>query len=337
VSSTTSTSIWSVSRPGAPAVHVAESSIATHQAMVPPFVMPAPRRRGQTDGSVLPTSAVSYQTVAGMGLKEVIRLAEGERLCLPAFDVAGGQGDFLLGVLGACEAARCPAVLLVYAPAEPYVSLKACADVVASCAERSSVPVILHLDHGRDEDVVAEALEAGFDGVMFDGSAWPLEENLRRTKAMADLAHARGAAIEGELGRIGEELTDPDEAAAFVRETRVDVLAPAVGNAHGFYRKPPQLRFDLIERIAAAAGVPLSLHGGTGIPLADVRRSARLGVRKVNLATGLHRRFSDALRSAASQKPEEEFRWRKALAAGRAAVGAMAAEYIRELNCEGLV
>ena len=273
-----------------------------------------------------------------MGLKEVIRLAEGERLCLPAFDVAGGQGDFLLGVLGACEAARCPAVLLVYAPAEPYVSLKACADVVASCAERSSVPVILHLDHGRDENVVADALEAGFDGVMFDGSAWPLEENIRRTKAMAELAHARGAAIEGELGRIdGGELTDPADAAAFVRETQVDILAPAVGNAHGLYKQPPELRFELIERIAAAAGVPLSLHGGTGIPLSDVRRAASLGVRKMNVATGLHRRFSDALHSAARQTPQEEFRWRKALAAGRAAVGAMAAEYIRELNCEGLV
>jgi ketose-bisphosphate aldolase len=275
--------------------------------------------------------------MARMGLRELISLAAGERLCLPAFDIAGGQGDFLLGVLGACEAARCPAVLLAHAPTGPYVSLKACADVVASCAERSSVPVMLHLDHGRDESVVAEALEAGFDSVMFDGSAWPLEENLRRTKAMAELAHARGAAIEGELGRIGEELTDPDEAASFVRETRVDLLAPAVGNAHGFYKEPPRLRFDLIERIAAAAGVPLSLHGGTGIPLADVRRSARLGVRKMNLATALHRRFSKAVLSAARQTPEGEFRWRGALAAGRAAVGAMAAEYIRELNCEGLV
>jgi len=96
-------------------------------------------------------------------------------------------------------------------------------------------------------------------------------------------------------------------------------------------------RMGLRELISLAAGEPLSLHGGTGIPLADVRRGARLGVRKMNLATALHRRFSAAVLSAARQTPEEEFRWRKALAAGRAAVGALAAEYIRELHCEGLV
>ena len=263
---------------------------------------------------------------------------DGPGLCLPAFDIAAGQSEFLLGVLGACEATRCPALLLVHAAREPYVGLAACAGVIRSRAARCSVPVMLHLDHGHDENIVTEALEAGFDGVMFDGSACPLEENIRRTRAMADLAHAHGALIEGELGLIdGGTPADPQDAARFVRETKVDVLAPAVGNVHGFYKEPPKLRFDVIEQIAAATGVPLSLHGGTGIPLPDVCRAGRLGMRKMNIATALHQGFSDALRRSATDVPEGPSYWGKALAAGRGAVQDLASQYIRELHCEGLV
>lgn len=263
-------------------------------------------------------------------------------LCLPAFDIAGGQGDFLQGVLGACEQARCPAMLLVWAPGANYIGLDVCVDLVASFARRASVPVVLHLDHGQDEETVRRALELGFTSVMFDGSAHPLDENIRRTRAMAELAHGRGATIEGELGSFGQEqaeaggeshLADPDEAARFVRETGVDILAPAVGNAHGFYKAPPKLRFDLIERIAAATGVPLSLHGGTGIPFEDVRRAGELGMRKMNVASQLHRDFGDALRAAVG----EGAGWRQALRAGRQAVGQRVTEIIRGLGVEGLL
>ena len=278
------------------------------------------------------------------GLNDLISLLNDRRLCLPAFDIAGGQVDFLSGVLAACENARSPALLLVYAPAETYGDLKTCAAVVRALTARASLPVVLHLDHGRDEQAVVEALAAGFDSVMFDGSDLPLDENIRRTKDLAERAHAQGAAIEGEVGRIGAEqedgpgthaLTDPDEAARFVRETGVDVLAPAVGNAHGFYKAPPRLQFDLVERIAAAAGVPLSLHGGTGIPLEDVRRAGELGMRKMNVATGLHKAFADALRQAATA--EERFSWRAGMKAASAAVTEMAGDYLRRLGLEGLV
>lgn len=181
-------------------------------------------------------------------------------------------------------------------------------DLVASFARRASVPVVLHLDHGKDEQTVSRALELGFASVMFDGSEHPLDENIRRTRAMAELAHSHGATIEGELGSFGQEqaaaagdshLADPAEAGRFVAETGVDLLAPAVGNAHGFYKAPPRLRFGLIERIAASTGVPLSLHGGTGIPFANVRRAGELGMRKINIASQLHRDFSQALQVAA--------------------------------------
>jgi len=284
--------------------------------------------------------------MSGGRFKELLGLLEARRVCLPALDIATGHTDFLLGVLEACQAARCPALLLVWPAAQPYLELQACVDLVRSVARRSSVPVLLHLDHAKDEAALVRALELGFDGVMFDGSALPLEDNIRRTRLAAELAHARGAVIEGELGRIGAELgdgygagalTDPDQAAQFVRETRVDILAPAVGNAHGFYRKPPALQFDLIARLAAATGVPLSLHGGTGIPAADVRRAAELGVRKMNLATFLHKRFADALAAGAAAMGENCFRWFGAMASARAAVARQASQCIADLNAGGLV
>lgn len=278
--------------------------------------------------------------------KDVLPALDGRKLCLPGFDIAGGQPDFLLGVLSACEAARCPALLLVWAPGATYIGLEACADLVAFFAKRSSVPVILHLDHGHNEELVAQALDLGFQSVMFDGSSCPLEENIRRTKEMVKLAHSRGAAIEGELGRFGEELgdgkgqaqlTDPDQAAHFVRETGVDLLAPAVGNAHGFYKNPPKLRFELIRELAEKTGIPLSLHGGTGIPMEDIRRAAELGVRKLNVASLIHKQYSDCLKSLASQNTEKQYGWSKALLAGRAVIANTVTEYTRELGTEAIV
>lgn len=279
-------------------------------------------------------------------LADFLPLLDRRQVCLPAFDIAGGQPDFLLGILAACEAARCPALLLVYGPAANYLGLEACADLVASIARRAAVPVILHLDHGHTEELVQKALDLGFSSVMFDGSALPLDENIRRTREVVRLGHARGALVEAELGRLGEEqaegegscgLTHPDDAARFVRETGVDLLAPAVGNAHGFYTKPPRLRFDLIQEIAAKAGVPLSLHGGTGLPAADVCKAAALGVRKINIATQLHKTFGESLRAALPDTAGNPFSWGKALAAGRTGIRDLVAGYLRALGAEGLV
>ena len=196
-----------------------------------------------------------------ISLNEIMPAVQRKQVCLPAFDVGGGQIDFLLGLLEACQAARCPAVLLIYAPTATYFgSFELAVEMVDFYASRSSVPVVLHLDHSSDEQTVEQALQFGMRSIMFDASSSPLAENTRRTAAMAELCHAHGAAIEGELGRFGQEhgagsedaaLTDPDEAARFVRETGVDCLAPAVGNAHGIYKHPPRLRFELIEKLAA--------------------------------------------------------------------------------------
>jgi ketose-bisphosphate aldolase len=278
------------------------------------------------------------------GLGEILPLLEERKVCLPAIDIAGGHPDFLLGTLRACEETACPALLIVFAPLARYVGLEACAHFVRFFGERSPVPVVLHLDHGTTEDLVERAIELGFTSVMFDASSEPLDENIRRTRAMVELAHGRGLLVEGELGRIGAEmggggggLTDPAEAERFVAETGVDLLAPAVGNAHGMYKEPPALRFELIGEIRRRAGVPLSLHGGTGIPLEDVRRAGELGVRKMNVATQIHKRYGEALRETPIGDTDRQYNWAGMLEAGRRAITEKVAWYIRESGAEGLL
>ncbi len=277
---------------------------------------------------------------------DITPLLESKRVCVPALDIGGGQPDFLLGVLRACQEARCPAVMLIWGPAaQDYMGLDAVAALTAHYARDSAVPVVLHLDHGTEE-LVRKALDVGFRSVMFDGSDLPLDQNIALTRRMAELAHDHGASIEGELGKFGREqaeqagdtaLTDPAEAERFVRETGVDILAPAVGNAHGFYNAPPRLRFELMEEMTTRTGVPLSLHGGTGIPMGDVRRAGRLGMRKINIASRLHRDFAEAMKQANREVDDRKFSWRKALGAGREALHRRALEYIRDLGCEGLI
>jgi fructose-bisphosphate aldolase class II len=275
--------------------------------------------------------------------KEIMPLLDERKVCLPAIDIAGGHPDFLLGALRACEEENSPALLIVYTPAAKYVGLEACTKLVHHFAESSPVPVVLHLDHGKEEELVERALDLGFTSVMFDGSSEPLEENIRRTKAMVELAHSRGVLLEGELGKIGAELdgkgadglTDPGEAERFVNETGVDLLAPAIGNKHGMYDKPPALQFDLIEEIRERTGIALSLHGGTGIPLEDVRRSGELGMRKMNVATQIHKTYGEAIDATPIGDTNRQYNWRDMLSAGRDAITEKVAWYLRETGAAG--
>jgi len=162
-------------------------------------------------------------------------------------------------------------------------------------AREASVPVAVHLDHGTNTALVEQCVAAGFTSVMVDGSAMSLDENIAFTRAAVKAAN--GVTVEAEIGGIGGledrsganasdvPMTDPDQAAKLVRETGIDSLAVAIGNAHGVYSGEPRLDFDRLQAIAAAVDVPLVLHGASGIPDADIRRCIELGVRKINVNT----------------------------------------------------
>ena len=207
-----------------------------------------------------------------------------------------------------------------------------------------TVPVVLHLDHSFERSIIEQAIDAGFTSVMIDQSAKPLEENIRVTAEIVTMAHARGVSVEAELGKIGttdfietdddiEQMTDPDEAAIFVRETKVDALAVAVGTAHGHYvTRQPRVDIARLTAIRRLTPVHLVLHGGSGVPARMIQDSVKLpggGISKVNIATDLEHAMLQALGreerltdAACEALPESE----RAQAA--AAVGSVVADKI---------
>ncbi|MCM3717778.1 class II fructose-bisphosphate aldolase [Fictibacillus phosphorivorans] len=177
-------------------------------------------------------------------------------------------------------------------------------------SEKISVPVVLHLDHTKDLQVIKEAIEAGFTSVMIDASEKPLEENIAISKEAAEYAHLHGVSVEAELGKIGttdfvetdsdEELyTDPVEAERFVRETEADALAVSVGTAHGVYLvRQPKIDYKRLEAIRALTPVHLVLHGGSGVPAEMIKKATKLpngGISKVNIATDLEVALLEAI------------------------------------------
>lgn len=177
--------------------------------------------------------------------------------------------------------------------------LERVAEYLVPMAEKASVPVAVHYDHGLTFEKCMEALKLGFSSVMYDCSTASYRENVERVAEMVRICHAMGATVEGELGHVGDNegagklenpsdyYTDPAVAADFVRETGVDALAVAVGNAHGDYKFPPKLDFDRITAIREATGIPLVLHGGSGLSDDDFREAVRRGVCKINIFTDL--------------------------------------------------
>lgn len=209
--------------------------------------------------------------------------------------------------------------------------------------EQIGVPVVLHLDHTKDIEVIEEAITSGFTSVMIDASEKPFDENIAITKRIVEYAHETGVSVEAELGRIGttdfvetdtdEELyTNPNEAAQFVAKTNVDALAVSVGTAHGVYQvKRPKIDFSRIEAIRALTPVHLVLHGGSGVPSDMVHQAIRLGVSKVNIATDLEVSLLEALgRTQRLTNKEMEALPQDQLQIGRDAVRATVLDKMRD-------
>jgi ketose-bisphosphate aldolase len=190
------------------------------------------------------------------------------------------------------------------------VQLYGCATIIANVralAGQATVPVALHLDHCKDLAIIRACIEAGWSSVMIDASSFPFETNLRMTKEVVAMAHPHDVTVEGELGAIvGVEddihvkeqeshLADYDQAMEYVNTSGVDLFAPAIGTAHGFYDGEPKIAFDLLARIAAASPVPIAIHGGTGLSDAVFEQVIRLGGAKVNISTQLKQVFKDSL------------------------------------------
>ena len=181
-----------------------------------------------------------------------------------------------------------------------YVSLDSLVEAVKFEAAHHDIPVVLNLDHGLHFEAVVRALRLGFSSVMFDGSTLSYDENIRQTREVVKMCHAVGVSVEAELGAVGGDeggalyghadeafFTDPKLAREFVDKTGIDALAVAIGNAHGKYKGEPKLDFPRLDAIRQQTGLPLVLHGGSGISDTDFRRAIELGIHKINFYTGM--------------------------------------------------
>ena len=243
-------------------------------------------------------------------LKDVLAIASEKKIAIPGFNI--DNIEIPEAIMVAAERCQCPVILTIGQGAINAGQMYHLADVVRRVADESTVPVVMHLDHGVSYEQVIQCLRAGFTSVMFDGSHFPFEMNVAITKKVAEAAHAVGVSVEAELGAIGgtedgisntnRNLVNVAEVERFISEVEVEALAVGIGNAHGLYKGLPQLDFDLLQRCQDLNPPPLVLHGGSGIPDDMIRKAIEIGIRKINVATEVRNAFMDGLEAVVGKR-----------------------------------
>ena len=239
-----------------------------------------------------------------VNLKEILAIAEERKCAVGAFNTP--NLECLIAVIDAAEKLGTP-VIISHAELHENISpLEKIGPVMVQAAEKAGVPVCVQLDHGETLDYIERSLEIGFTGIMYDGSLLPYEENLMNTKKAVAMARSFNAGVEAELGAMpsregveaasGPVYTDPAQAEKFCRETGIDALAPSFGTAHGIYKAKPMLDFERVRIISEKTGLPLVMHGGSGVSEDDFRRAIRAGIRKINYYTYMSNAGSRAVR-----------------------------------------
>lgn len=300
--------------------------------------------------------------------KELLLSAQRGGYAIGAFNIHNLES--LKAVVEAAAEENSPVILAVTPSAIEYAGLDYLSSLVKTAAAGSKSPIVLHLDHGKDIGTVVKCIEAGFTSVMIDCSHLPFKENVESTRQVVELAHPRGVSVEAELGRLTgvegkkvaereEVLTDPDEAAEFVKLTQVDALAVSIGTSHGAYKfkGEPKLDFERLKAIREKVHVPLVLHGASsvpkeilekakrygaqlegaaGIPEEHIRKAISLGIAKVNIDTDLRLAFIAAVREVLFSHPEE-FDPRKILTPAKESMKAVVKYKIQLLGSSGKI
>lgn len=279
-----------------------------------------------------------------VSMKEMLEKGKAEGYAVGQFNI--NNLEFTQAILQAAQEEKSPVILGVSEGAARYMGgFKLVVSMVKELidAYKVTVPVAIHLDHGSSYQKCAEAIHAGFTSVMIDGSHFPLEENIELTKKVVELAHFHGVSVEAELGRIGGQEDDlivddaeaayaiPSECDQLVRETGVDCFAPALGSVHGPYKGEPNLGFDRMKEVNELTGVPLVLHGGTGIPTHDIQKAISLGTAKINVNTENQIASFNAVKEFIAANPDK-YDPRKYLTAARDAIQATVQGKMREFG-----
>lgn len=263
--------------------------------------------------------------------QELFKKAKKGGYAIGAFNTS--NVEITRGIIEAAEALQSPVIIETSEGEMNYVTPELSFAEVRALAEQASVPVVLHLDHGKSLESCQRAIDAGYTSVHLDGSSLNFLENIELTDMVVRFAHLKKINVEGEIGHVPgtsehhkteieidqKMYTDPVTAEAFVKKTGVDVLAVSIGNIHGIYTEAPKLDFKRLEEIVTKTGKSISLHGGSGIPKNQIKKAIALGVVKVNINTELRMAFKDGILHEFDTHPDEVVPY-KYLPAGREAV-----------------
>ncbi|MGP7817021.1 class II fructose-bisphosphate aldolase [Niallia sp. 01092] len=277
-----------------------------------------------------------------VSMTEMLNKAKAEGYAVGQFNL--NNLEFTQAILQAAEEEKSPVILGVSEGAARYMGgfttvVKMVEGLLVDY--KITVPVAIHLDHGSSFDKCKEAIDAGFTSVMIDASHHPFEENVETTSKVVEYAHSKGVSVEAELGTVGGQeddvvaegviYADAKECDELVKRTGIDCLAPALGSVHGPYKGEPNLGFAEMEEIGSLTGMPLVLHGGTGIPTKDIQKSISLGTAKINVNTENQIASAKAVRETLAAKPEE-YDPRKYLGPARDAIKATVVGKIKEFG-----
>lgn len=230
-----------------------------------------------------------------VNLVDVLKYAEDHNCAIGMFNATGF--DSIQAIISAAEEENVPVILAHAEVHNVFNDISLVGAAMIAAAKRAKVPVCVHLDHGESMEMIDRAIELGFTSIMIDASSHPYEDNVEITKRVVEKCHAQNISVEAELGRLptaedGSEVkgakpedfyTNPDQAVDFVKRTGIDALAISFGTSHGFYKSAPKLSFDIIKECREKLnGLPLVMHGGSGVSAEDTRKTIDAGVRKVN-------------------------------------------------------
>lgn len=252
-------------------------------------------------------------------LTEILKLAEEKQIAIGAFNAPNLES--LQAVIGAAEELKLPVIIQFAQCHEVYNPLALMGPLMVDFAKKASVPVCVHLDHGETLAYLEEALKLGFTSVMYDGSVLSYEENVENTKKTVAMAEKMGASVEAELGSMGKResgagdgsgegdetkiYTDPVQAKAFVKATGIDALACSFGTTHGIYLTKPRLDFRVVENVRKeTGGIPVVMHGGSGVSKEGFHAAIRAGVRKINYFTYMDKAAGTAVAEWAASLAE---------------------------------
>ena len=251
---------------------------------------------------------------------EQLKKASREGYAIPAINTQGGNYDIIMGICKAAEEMRSPIILAHYVSTGAFSGHDWFVNVAKWCANKVSVPVSIHLDHGDGFPICMEALRLGFTSVMIDGSTRPIEENAALTQSVVDVAKYFGVPVEAEIGELqrldngvvqeNKNVADPQQVREFLRLCSPDTLAIGIGNAHGYYKGKPDIKLDVLREVRKFTDIPLVLHGCTGMEESIVKEAISLGVAKINFGTEIRYKYVQHYEEALRQLDHQGHSWK---------------------------